>query len=929
MNKNRKKTAILIAMFSLMAGYSVSAQSRAVSSPAATTKSAKSKTAKRTNKTGNKGKVITKIDDEVIRNGDTLVLPMRYYGVSESLSDLARQNLPPVSEENGKKQSTKPKEVLLDTEESNKINASETPYIQTETIAPLAATQGTNFEGPGTGITGFSILGAPPDTTMAVGPNHIVAWVNSQYMVFNKSGTILLPGSGFVTGNTLFTGTGTVCETTNRGDPILQYDRLADRWFLSQFAFALSGSNPAAPYLQCIAISTTNNPTGTYHRYSIAFGSTSPNGFNDYGKLGVWNDAYYTAYNIFGGSPAGGFTGAGLCASDRTKMLAGDPGATTLCAPTSSYAGGGSFLPADIDGTQLPTDQTRGGVFLRVSTATGELRYLRLKPNFTTSTATLTNGFGGATGSFVALSASAPLLPCNAAAVLTCVPQPGTANKLDTLGDRLMYRLVYRNRGGVDSLIVTRSVDPDAAGVQNAQVAWYEIRNPLANPSDVVVANRPFLFQNSIYNPTTTSDRWMSSMAMDKFGNMLMGYSISNAATTKPSIAVAGRLNADPVSTLQAEVFDTTGGGSQTGTLTRWGDYSTMQIDPADDTTFWYTTQYLAADGTFNWRTRVTSYKFPITVTTATMNGDISDGTKFDNGAPNTNLDVVIPAGRTITVNTPTTVNSLTVAAGATLVMNANLNVQGTLTLGNKIDTGANTLTLGCVSGVAGASATNYVIGNLKKDFCGVQPFTFPTGTINGFSPVNADITVLTTNPSSLTIKANQGNKAGMSPTQSLQRFWTLTETGDLTTNLTFNYLQTDVVGTESSYALYRFVGSAGTAVTPFTLNTAANTVSTNGVTTFSDWTVGSLAPLAAGVSAAGRVTAFTGGGIANASVTFTNPQGETFVASTTQNGKFVVEGMSAGETYIVTIAAKRFRFAPQVLTLNSNLTNVTFTAQP
>ena len=928
MNKNKKIPVILIAIFSLMAGYSVSAQSRAVSNPAAATKkSAKSKSAERTNKMGNKGKVKKKIDDDVIRNGDTIVLPMKYYGVSESLSDLARRNLPPVSIENGKQQEFDPKEVLLDQPESNVVTEDVPPApIQTETLAPLAATPGVSFEGLGLGLAGgFAVTSAPPDTTMAVGPNHIVAWVNSQYAVFNKSGAVLL---GPVNGNALFTGVGGVCDTTNRGDPILQYDRLADRWFLSQFAFNTSGGSILAPYLQCIAVSTTNDPTGTYFRYSISFGSVSPDGFNDYGKLGVWNDAYYTAYNMFGGSPAGGFTGAGLCASDRTKMLAGDPGATTLCAPTASYAGGGSFLPADMDGTQLPTDQTRGGVFMRVSTGTGELRYLRLKPNFTAGTATLTNGFGGATGSFVTLSPSAPILPCNNAGG-TCVPQPGTANKLDTLGDRLMYRLVYRNRGGVDSLIVTRSVDPDAAGVQNAQVAWYEIRNPLANPNDVVVANRPFLFQNSIYNPTTTSDRWMSSMAMDKFGNMLMGYSISNAATTKPSIAVAGRLNADAVSTLQAEVFDTTGGGSQTGTLTRWGDYSTMQIDPADDTTFWYTTQYLAADGTFNWRTRVTSYKFPITVTTATANGNINDGTKFDNGAPSSTLNVVIPAGRTITVNTPTTVNSLTVALGATLIMNADLNVQGGLTLGTKIDTGANTLTLGCVSGVTGASATNYIIGNLKKDFCGVQPFTFPTGTINGFSPVNADVTVLTTNPSSLTIKANQGNKAGMSPTQSLQRFWTLTETGDLTTNLTFNYLQTDVVGTESNYALYRFVGSTGLPVTPFTLNTAANTVSTNGVTTFSDWTVGSLAPLAAGVSAAGRVTAFTGGGIANASVTFTNPQGETFVASTTQNGKFVVEGMSAGETYIVTIAAKRFRFAPQVLTLNSNLTNVTFTSQP
>ena len=928
MNKNKKIPVILIAIFSLMAGYSVSAQSRAVSNPAAATKkSAKSKSAERTNKTGNKGKVKKKIDDDVIRNGDTIVLPMRYYGVSERLSDLARRNLPPVSIENGKQQEFDPKEVLLDQPESNVVTEDVPPApIQTETLAPLAATPGVSFEGLGLGLAGgFAVTSAPPDTTMAVGPNHIVAWVNSQYAVFNKSGTKLL---GPVNGNALFTGVGGVCDTTNRGDPILQYDRLADRWFLSQFAFS---SGLTAPYLQCIAVSTTNNPTGTYFRYSISFGSVSPDGLNDYGKLGIWNDAYYTAYNVFGGSPAGGFTGVALCASDRTKMLAG-LAATTLCAPTAVYAGGGSFLPADIDGTAPPTDTTRGGVFMRLRTGTPRgLRIVRLKPDFVGSTVTLTDGFGGATGSSVDLPVTVTLA-CNDAAG-TCVAQPGTTTKLDTLADRLMYRLAYRNRGGVDSLVVTHSVDPDVGGPRSSALAWYEVRNPLGNPNDPTVSLRPFLNQNAVFDPGAASDRWMGSIAMNKFGAMLIGYSIANAGTgLKPSIAVAGRHIDDALNTLQTESIAVTGTGSQTvngpNPLTRWGDYSTMQIDPADDETFWYTTQYLSADGAFNWHTRIVSYKF--NTTTAIADGDFNTDSNWNNGKPTAAKSGIVPNGRTITVSTPSTAGDLNINAGGNLVMNANLNVAGVLTLGTKVDTGANTLALGCTASISGASATNYIIGNLKKDFCGVQPFTFPTGTTNGFSPVNTNVTVLATNPSSLTIKANQGNRAGMSSTQSLQRFWTLTETGDLTTNLTFNYLDpTDVVGTESSYALYRFVGSTGLPVTPFTLNTAANTISTNGVTAFSDWTVGSLAPLAAGVSAAGRVTAFTGGGIANASVTFTNPQGETFVASTTQNGKFVVEGMSAGETYIVTIAAKRFRFAPQVLTLNSNLTNVTFTSQP
>ncbi len=929
MNRNKKNAAILIAILSLMtAGYSVSAQSRATSNPAAAESSAKSKVTKRAIKIAKKNRAKSKKgDDKIIRNGDTLILPMKYYGVSESLSDLARQNLPPVSKENGQLQEVEPMEVLRDVDEPKKNENDSSalpPQIQTVTSAPLAAIQGTNFEGPGTGLAGFSLTGAPPDTTMAVGKNHIVAWVNSQYAIFNKTGTLLL---GPVNGNALFTGVGGVCETTNRGDPILQYDRFADRWILSQFAFA---SGPAAPYLQCIAVSTTNDPTGTYYRYSITFGSTTPDGFNDYGKIGVWNDAYYTAYNVFGGSPAGANTGAALCASDRTKMLAGDGTATTLCAPTANYASGAAFLPADIDGTQLPTDTTRGGVFMRVSTGTGQLRYLRFKPNFTAGTATLTDGYGGATGSFVALSPSAPILPCNGASG-TCVPQPGTTNKLDTLGDRLMYRLVYRNRNGVDNLIVTRSVDPDAAGVQNAQVAWYVISNPLANPADVVVANRPSLLQNSIYNPTTTSDRWMSSMAMDKFGNMLMGYSISNALTTKPSIAIAGRQSADVGNTLQAEIIDTTGTGSQTGTLTRWGDYSTMQIDPADDNTFWYTTEYLSADGTFNWRTRITSYKFPITVTTATSDGNISDGTKFDNGAPNSTLNVVIPTGRTITVNTPTTVNSLTVAGGATLIMNANLTVQGDLTLGTKIDTGANTLGLGCVSNVIGASASNYIIGNLQKDYCGVGVFSFPTGTANGYSPVNTNVTTLTTNPSSLLIKANQGNRSGMTAINSLQRYWTLSKTaGNLTTDLVFNYNDPlDIAGVESSYALYRFVGATGTAVTPFTLNTGANTMSTTGISAFSDWAIGTLVTTAAGVTVSGRVLNSSGYGVRNAVVILTDSNGNSRSAITSSFGYYHFDEVEAGQTYAATVRSKRYQFATRLISVTDTLADLDFVAEP
>ena len=283
-------------------------------------------------------------------------------------------------------------------------------------------------------------------------------------------------------------------------------------------------------------------------------------------------------------------------------MLAEQP-ATTLCAPVAFYAGGAFFLPADVDGVTAPTTVAQGNIFARYSFGAVSLRLLKLKPNFAAGTATLSNGMGGAHGSFINLPVGPTTVACSGTGG-ACVAQPTTANKLDTLADRLMYRLVYRNRGGVDSLVVVQSVDPDGAGARSSAVRWYEIRNPFAAA--------PTLFQNATYDPGASGDRWMGSIAMDKNGNMLMGFSYSNvSANVFPSIAIAGRLRSDVRNTMRAQQIAWNGTGAQTGTLTRWGDYTTMQIDPADDCTFWYIGQYLAANGTFNWQTRVVSHKFP------------------------------------------------------------------------------------------------------------------------------------------------------------------------------------------------------------------------------------------------------------------------------------------------------------------------------
>ncbi|MSV34965.1 MAG: hypothetical protein EXQ47_05125 [Bryobacterales bacterium] len=469
--------------------------------------------------------------------------------------------------------------------------------VQTSTAdSPyFSATPGANFEGLGTGFAGYTITGAPPDTTMAVGPTRIIQWVNSHYAVFDKAGNALLPPHGFIAGNSLWSGFGGVCQTTNRGDPVVQYDHLADRWVFSQFAFNVNGAgDPIAPFTQCFAVSTTNNPLGTYNRYSYVFAN-----FNDYGKLGVWPDAYYMSYNMFS-EPSGTNTGVAPCAYDRAAMLTG-AAATSVCMATNFYGGGGSLLPSDWDGTTPPAAGAPN-IFVRQGTgAPAGLRMLKFHVDFVTpANSTFNDGLGGALGTLINLPVTLTRA-CNGTGG-TCIPQPGGGELLDTLGDRLMYRLQYRKRGTTESLVVTQSEDPDGAGAVGAALRWYEIRDPFgATPS---------LFQNATFVPDSVN-RWMGSVAMDKVGNMLIGYSASDATAVFPSIRITGRQRSEIRNQLQVESTIVAGTGAQLSTFNRWGDYSTMQVDPSDDCTFWYTTEYYAASAAFNWRTRIASFKFP------------------------------------------------------------------------------------------------------------------------------------------------------------------------------------------------------------------------------------------------------------------------------------------------------------------------------
>ena len=426
---------------------------------------------------------------------------------------------------------------------------------------------------PGVGSSGS----APPDPNLAVGPNHVVQMVNTEVAVYDKNGNLF---SGFPkTIGSVFSALGGSC-TGNFGDPIVQYDKAADRWLISQLG------SFSAPFYECIAVSQTSDPTGAYNLYAYSFGTN----LNDYPKIAVWptstNSAYLATYNLFANGGPG--VGAALCAYDRSAMLSGAASPASVCFTITNDF---SYLPSDLDGSTLPPAGTPG-YFLTLETLSS-LRYYQLAPNFANpGSSTLSSPTDITVASF-----------SEACGGGTCIPQPGTSQQLDSLGDRPMYRMAYRNFGDHDTLVVNHSV---AAG-SSTGVRWYELRSPL---------NGAFtLYQQGTFAPDSTY-RWMGSAAMDAAGDIAIGYSASSSSVF-PAIRYTGRTPSDPLGTMRAETSMLEGSGSQTGGLNRWGDYTAMRIDPSDDCTFWYTNQYQPSNGSFNWATFIGSFRLSTCSTTS------------------------------------------------------------------------------------------------------------------------------------------------------------------------------------------------------------------------------------------------------------------------------------------------------------------------
>jgi hypothetical protein len=493
-------------------------------------------------------------------------------------------------------------------------------------VASAPSPTGLNFEGIGQGFPGFLVGANPPDVNGRVGSTQYVQWNNTSFAVFDKTTGALLYGPA--AGNTLFQSLGGLCASHNDGDPVVSYDILSGRWVISQFVV---GGGQTDYSHQCIAISTTSDATGEYYLYDF---QTDPVNFVDYPHTGVWPDGYYMSTHVFNAT-SGTFVTGRIYVFERAKMIAGLPARMQSHDLGAEYG----FLPADLDSLTPP--------------AAGEAEFI-LGPNFALTE--LTDSFRVAvtwdpTPTLVVTAGptimggigNAPCISGVNNPARDCVPEPSPAigtDYLDSIAGHFMHRLAYRNNGSQasphESLLA--SGPSDGSDSNHGSVEWFEFRNTGSSTTT------PVLFQSGHYD-IDTNYRWLPSIAMDKDGNMALGYSKSSTSVL-PGAYVTGRLAGDPAGTMGAEIEMQAGIGVQLGAGNRWGDYSSMTLDPIDQCTFYYTNEYLKTNGGFNWSTRIAAFKFASCVSAAGSWGTVTGTiTSSQTGAPISGVTVSLSNG--------------------------------------------------------------------------------------------------------------------------------------------------------------------------------------------------------------------------------------------------------------------------------------------
>jgi hypothetical protein len=531
---------------------------------------------------------------------ETTIQQARAFAISAPLGELAKIAHPPqygFHEANPVRRIPKP------------IAPTVVDPVEQNSVSPASSyTLGANILGVGNGFPNYSDPDAPPDTNMAVGDTQIVQWVNVSYTVCSKTSPYKC--SAAIEGNTLWSNLGGICAANNDGDIIAQWDLAAHRWLLAQNVFT-------GTYGVCIAVSTTADATGTYYLYEFPVLNS---GFPDYPKWGIWPTGFFETWNNFGAGGSG-FQGPVLCAYHSAKLLAGDKTAEQICHqyPNNAPNYEDSLIPGDRDSvTAPPAGQDE---FAIGSVGDIDNSHLSLYSVHIINESDWTKGATFTGDNDSQLIAIAPFTPSCGGTNYggDCVPQKGIADLDDSLGDRLMYRFAYSNdKAAADNSTAQPAsqhwlvnFDVQASGGQIG-VRWMEITAPIKKVAPTALK----VYQQGTFAPNGVW-RWMASVARDKVGDILVGYSKSCGDTcpggtpTYPSIAIAGRKKNDPVGLgkLEGEVKVVAGSGSQPDTSNRWGDYSAMRID-RDGCTFWYTQEYYTVTATFDWSTRIASAKF-------------------------------------------------------------------------------------------------------------------------------------------------------------------------------------------------------------------------------------------------------------------------------------------------------------------------------
>lgn len=466
--------------------------------------------------------------------------------------------------------------------------------------APLVS-----FEGPSSrdNVNLYGGTVNPPDPVGDVGPNHYVAMTNLAYAVYDKQGNALVGPAKI---GDLWANFAVPDCADPSGDPIVMYDQLADRWILTQFT-TRGLNNPSLPFYNCVAVSTTGDPTGTYYRYAFTTGLFFP----DYPKYGVWTDSYIVTTREFGPTVE---YGIGVYALEKNKMIVGDPKARAVrffldsdVVPLAKIGDG--LLPPDIDGTRRPLARVAAplvgtqddGAFYGAGMDALNVYDLSVQWN-SKPLASLTPA------AQLPVDAFDSIFPCGPDS-RDCLPQPGITNRaqyLDVLSyrQRPQHRLAYRNFGTYEALVTNQTVEarPGQAGLR-----WYELRRTAAGYS---------VHQQGTYAPDDGIQRWMGSAAMDRSGNLALGYSVVNGTDVFPGIRYTGRLGSDALNTMTlGEGTLVNGSGVQRTTNSRWGDYTSLNVDPLDDCTFWYINEYYTAAGAAaslaGWQTRIGSFRTP------------------------------------------------------------------------------------------------------------------------------------------------------------------------------------------------------------------------------------------------------------------------------------------------------------------------------